>query len=622
MVAQITQLPVAPSRQRPAEFSNEADAFLGALPGFGNEANALAVEVSNNTNIVSVASSEATSAASTAVSAKDITVAAKEQVVAIDNYWQPLQLGPKSAPPTSDNQGNPLVVGSEYYDTTLKARYSWNGTAWAVGTNVTAGVSQVSGKSGILSIEDTSFPQATEQELLDGQEAQLKSYSPKDLRTATIGAASELAQVLPDLLPEAIPKGVTVVSANKLPEPDWLRLGANYLRSSYPITSAALGKVPYNQRLGGVTSPSPFGNLNPSRVASSAEAGVFVVPTEGSILRTVLVSPEGVASFGTDYIFGNGLPTVIGFSCAMTPDGSYLLMAYTSYNQNTATYSSGTDLLKRAGGTWTKVASVFPTVSTAVYRNGVAISDDATRLWVSHPTVDITSARFKEYTHDLQTNIVTDIGVPATQIPPQTAYVNFMHYYAGKLFVVWDNVPIGEARSAVYGTNNGFTLLSQPYLTESGDSGVFYKAAVTSDRSGLAILNSNNTRFRTFDMNSLSTKISKVSTEGTVAALFFPEDSVDRVGWRVASSQSYSVEYSDILGTTGPTTGAYPLSNLNGSLIVNLRKDQLIGEPSNTAIDVIGRPATFAINQNIFPNGTTSFSTVTYPYYSFIRSLD
>ena len=45
----ITPLPTPPSRQRPTEFSNEADAFLGALPTFGSQANQLAVEVNTKT---------------------------------------------------------------------------------------------------------------------------------------------------------------------------------------------------------------------------------------------------------------------------------------------------------------------------------------------------------------------------------------------------------------------------------------------------------------------------------------------------------------------------------------------------------------------------------------------
>src|SRR5574344_481090 len=48
----ITPLPTPPSRQRPTEFSNEADTFLGALPAFANEANALALQVNQDVSTV------------------------------------------------------------------------------------------------------------------------------------------------------------------------------------------------------------------------------------------------------------------------------------------------------------------------------------------------------------------------------------------------------------------------------------------------------------------------------------------------------------------------------------------------------------------------------------------
>lgn len=56
MVAQITSLPTPPSRQRPTTFADEADDFLGALPTFATEANALALQVNQD------ASNAATSA--------------------------------------------------------------------------------------------------------------------------------------------------------------------------------------------------------------------------------------------------------------------------------------------------------------------------------------------------------------------------------------------------------------------------------------------------------------------------------------------------------------------------------------------------------------------------------
>lgn len=73
----INTLPTAPSRSRPTVFADEADAFLGALPDFGDEANALANYVETQAAAVDVdataaavsASSAATSATSAAASA-------------------------------------------------------------------------------------------------------------------------------------------------------------------------------------------------------------------------------------------------------------------------------------------------------------------------------------------------------------------------------------------------------------------------------------------------------------------------------------------------------------------------------------------------------------------------
>lgn len=59
----ITALPTPPSRSDPTNFAARADAFLGALPTFGTEANALAVEVNG---YATAASGSASSAATQA----------------------------------------------------------------------------------------------------------------------------------------------------------------------------------------------------------------------------------------------------------------------------------------------------------------------------------------------------------------------------------------------------------------------------------------------------------------------------------------------------------------------------------------------------------------------------
>lgn len=62
----ITPLPLPPSRQDPTNFGVRADEFLGALPIFGEEANALAADVSNKQVIASNAATTATTKAAEA----------------------------------------------------------------------------------------------------------------------------------------------------------------------------------------------------------------------------------------------------------------------------------------------------------------------------------------------------------------------------------------------------------------------------------------------------------------------------------------------------------------------------------------------------------------------------
>ena len=72
----ITTLPAAPSRQDPANFATEADAFLGALPDFGTEANALgsyldgvASDVDTDATAAAASATAAAASATTAVNA-------------------------------------------------------------------------------------------------------------------------------------------------------------------------------------------------------------------------------------------------------------------------------------------------------------------------------------------------------------------------------------------------------------------------------------------------------------------------------------------------------------------------------------------------------------------------
>ncbi len=100
----ITTLPPAPSRQSPTTFSDDADAFLSALPTFGDEANATAADIN-----------QALEDAETALSVAD---------------WAELYLGYKVDDPVLDNQGNALLTGALYFNSSNDIMRVYNGASW------------------------------------------------------------------------------------------------------------------------------------------------------------------------------------------------------------------------------------------------------------------------------------------------------------------------------------------------------------------------------------------------------------------------------------------------------------------------------------------------------------
>ena len=134
----ITLLPTPPSRQDPANFNVRADAFLGALPNFGTEANALATDVNAKQATASSAATTATNAASTATtkadeastSASAATSARIAAEAALDSF-DDRYLGQKPANPATDNDGGALLVGALYFRTTAPIGMKvWTGSAW------------------------------------------------------------------------------------------------------------------------------------------------------------------------------------------------------------------------------------------------------------------------------------------------------------------------------------------------------------------------------------------------------------------------------------------------------------------------------------------------------------
>ena len=157
----ITLLPVPPQpTDTPEEFDAKSFATLDAQVVMVPQVNAAADATWKNAKAGEERAFDANQAKNAAEIARGQAQTAANSAgasAAVVSRWDKLVLGPKNYFPTVDDDGQALRVGAEFYHTTLKARYSWNGTAWAVGTNVTAGVASVDGMAGTVVLDKGAF---------------------------------------------------------------------------------------------------------------------------------------------------------------------------------------------------------------------------------------------------------------------------------------------------------------------------------------------------------------------------------------------------------------------------------------------------------------------------------
>lgn len=178
MTALITPLSDPPSRADPANFVERSDTFMGELPGFALEANALAEDV--NTKKLAVDAALVSAENQVTLAANQVTLATEQKTLALNSanaaalsasnalasenaaadsaaeseasaiQASKLNLGPKAVAPTVDNQGAPLLAGATYYDTVLGKWQVWTGSAWTEGLSSVAGVTSINGQNGAV----------------------------------------------------------------------------------------------------------------------------------------------------------------------------------------------------------------------------------------------------------------------------------------------------------------------------------------------------------------------------------------------------------------------------------------------------------------------------------------
>jgi hypothetical protein len=115
--------------------SNSASAATTSATSASNSASAASTSASSAATSASAASTSASSASTSASSAvTSANSAATSAASAASSYdsFDDRYLGAKASDPTVDNDGNPLITGALYFNTTLPAMKVYTGSAWQI----------------------------------------------------------------------------------------------------------------------------------------------------------------------------------------------------------------------------------------------------------------------------------------------------------------------------------------------------------------------------------------------------------------------------------------------------------------------------------------------------------
>jgi hypothetical protein len=102
-----------------------------AVTSAGQAATSAASSLASQTAAATSATSAAASATAAATSATSAAASATSAAASYDSF-DDRYLGPKASAPSVDNDGNALLTGALYFDTTTPGMYVWTGSAWTV----------------------------------------------------------------------------------------------------------------------------------------------------------------------------------------------------------------------------------------------------------------------------------------------------------------------------------------------------------------------------------------------------------------------------------------------------------------------------------------------------------
>jgi hypothetical protein len=134
-----------PTNAQDAATKNYIDTIFGSTASAAASASAAATSASNAASSASAASSSASAASGSAASASSSAISASSSAASAAtslDQFEDQYLGAKASNPTVDNDGNPLITGALYFNTTANEMRVYTGSGWIATGSAVNGTSK------------------------------------------------------------------------------------------------------------------------------------------------------------------------------------------------------------------------------------------------------------------------------------------------------------------------------------------------------------------------------------------------------------------------------------------------------------------------------------------------
>ena len=291
-----------------AAAASEAAAAASETAAATSESNAASSASAASTSASNAATSETNAASSASAASTSETNAANSASAAASSYDQfdDRYLGSKSSAPTVDNDGNALLTGALYWDSTLGGLYVWNSTSWEIAgqrDELLQAVAATKSDTAVdLFVYDTSKDS-------DGgawrKRTQGTSWYNETLNTATRGSRKEFPAVAVIV---AESNQVTIYDGDDPDLPMWMVFELNGITNGASFANTGVGIFNYSSYPYTVTSISMRNGrlaFSISRTGGTLEYGMWDVNLISETSKIHLRYPTSAGTQGVFQVSGN-----------------------------------------------------------------------------------------------------------------------------------------------------------------------------------------------------------------------------------------------------------------------------------------------------------------------------